>query len=442
LPSLHSGCLPLSQATIPEFIVPFVLKPMTGPQQKIPETHPPALEPSGDPRLTATAGTTVETAERLIPPGEKAIGVTLEKEGDQDSLNATIPVPVVKKEALTPNSPATVDSPRASQFQPPQSNSQGPAESFFSLRERVPLQLFNEETRLQKLSHWGPTLTSIASIILTVFVWLSAQKLTQQQVDLQTEQVQAELADMRTKFFSDLTSKDETARTLAELGLAGHGLKAFPVIHMTLGVEQGDIRESGVNVVYRLFQAQGTLDERSNVLSRLMNEVNSTNKTLHTGVVQSFVKLAPLLHPDERETVVQFLQVRANPRDRCSDDEGRNMLHEAVNFFGNDPGAVSQLLTVARYPQCGNGWIQTMLNLNSAGTQMSAPERADLVQKVDQIKAEVLSNLPQSVSAQSLDPPTAFGAFLKPREVDLTFDQFRTRVIEEFDKLRRSLGAQ
>jgi hypothetical protein len=419
---------------------------MTGPAQKASETpaHAERVPTASAAAAQQPAGTTATDEPDIVATSENTDDTDPRSAKEGAGLNLNVNEGEPKGRQI-----ASVGLQRGSTPHAPQQNSHAQAEAFFSLRDRLPLQVFNEETRLQKLSHWGPMITSVASIVLTVFVWLSAQKLTEEQValqskqiQLQSEQAQAELADLRTRFFTDLTSQNETSRTLAELGLAGHGLKALPVIYQTLGVEQSDIRDSGVNVVYRLFQAQGTPEARTDLLQKLMDEVKSPNKTLQAGIVQSFVKLAPILHHDERASVVQFLQIHANPRDRCADNEGRNMLHEAVNFFGNDALAVPHLLNIARYPQCGKGWIQAMLNLESAASQLAPPERADLLKKIDALKSDVLFNLPKNVSAESLNPATAFGAFLKPGEVDLTFEQFQGKVVEEFDKLRQSLGAQ
>jgi len=200
---------------------------------------------------------------------------------------------------------------------------------FFALRDRLPIQVFNEETKLKKFLQVGPILLSIASIVLTFFVWRNTDKLTTQQLELQKQQtelqndrVQAELADLRFKFLNDLTAIDEHKKTPAEISLAAHGLNAFPVIHSALGVEQGDIRRSAVNVVHRLFQAEKE-DGRKELLKKLEEEFAFPNKTLHTGVVESFVNIEPLLSPEQRAQILAFLEQTVVPQNVCSDQEGR-----------------------------------------------------------------------------------------------------------------------
>ena len=138
---------------------------------------------------------------------------------------------------------------------------------------------------------------------------------------MQEKQTEAELSDLRVKFLNDLTAKlndltakDENKKVLAEIGLAGHGLAAIPVVSFALGVEQVEIRSSAVNVFYRMFQASIGFAERDALLTELMNQMMSPNKNLRTGIVQSLVKVGPLLNPAEHRKVITFLESKVPPR--------------------------------------------------------------------------------------------------------------------------------
>jgi hypothetical protein len=317
------------------------------------------------------------------------------------------------------------------------------APHLFASGERLPIDVSEKESFGKKLSHWGPTITSIASIVLTMFVWVNARKLSEQQItlqkkqtELQDEQVKAEVADMRTKFFNDLTSTDENKKTLAEIGLAGYGVKAMPVVHLALGVEQGEIRRSAVNVVYRLFQAEMTMDGRKQLMDQLIREFDSPNKTLHTGVVQSLVKIEALMNSNERQQASIFLREKLPPQSTCSEQEGREMVQEAAKFFSaKDTNSVSYLLAIARYPKCGDGWLQAMLKLQESAREMPLPPRSDLLEKIKQLKSDVLKDLREQISDEDLAEGTGFARFGQKGQGSISFMEFRQRVEEEFNVL-------
>ena len=327
-------------------------------------------------------------------------------------------------------------------------------EKFFAPAKRIPIQVFSQESRLQKFGHWGPMATAVASLFLTLFVWHNTERLTNRQIDLQAkqleiqnqqmqregEQVEAQLADMRFKFLSDLTATDENKKTPAEIGLAAHGLKAFPVVHYALGVEQTEIRKSAANVVYRLFQAEAEAG-REELLKTMMREFGSPNKTLHTGIVESFVKLEPLLNPQQRRNVVGFLQQSVVPRNACSDQDGRELVFEATKFIGSKRAdAIPYLMSVASVPLCGEAWVQSLYSLQSFAAEMSPQERSDLRARIEQVKKDVLDHLDQSITTQDLAEGAGFTMFSKPNEVGISFEQFKKRVAKAFDALTSQLG--
>lgn len=323
------------------------------------------------------------------------------------------------------------------------------------LPERIPVHVYTEETFGQKLSHWGPTLIGFISIFLTAFVWYNGQKISNQQIELQkqqtklqeqqtlqqNEQVQAELADIRTKFFDDLTSDDETKKTLAEIGLAGHGQKAMPVIHLALGVEQGEIRDSAVNVFYRLFLAEMKLEGRAQLLQQLMNEFTSPNKYLRIGVVQTLVRIEPLLEPTERQRAISFIETSAPPRDTCSDPEGREVVLEAATFFNlKKTHSTEYLLAVAQHPRCGNAWLQAMIKLGAAATELPPPLRSEVKRRITQLQGEVLGNLRENVSNEDLAAGAGFEQLMKKGQVSISFEELKRRVRVEFGSLIQAFG--
>jgi hypothetical protein len=310
--------------------------------------------------------------------------------------------------------------------------------------ERAPRRLHvqhrAEETWEQRLSHWGPTvtstLTSIISIALAFVVWQSGKQLGERQVKLQEEQVQAELADMRTKFFDDLMASDENKRTYAEIGLAGHGQKAMPVVHLALGVEVEAIRESGANVVHRLFQSEVTPEGRWQIIRKLTEEeFNSPNKNLRLGIVQSLVRIEPLLEPDERQKVTGFLEQRVIPEDACY-PEGREMVRQAATFFSDkNPRRTDYLLKIARVPRCGQGWVQTLVKLRTVADQLAPPQRAELRESLVRLKDEVLGNLRRSVSDEDLKAGIGFGQSMQNGRLVVNFEVFKQEVEKQFAEL-------
>lgn len=327
--------------------------------------------------------------------------------------------------------------------------------------DRIPIQLYSEQSFLQKLSNVGPTATALVSVILTFFVWHYSRQLAERQIELQEKQTEiqsrqldiqklqtqreaeqgaAELANLRFKFLSDLTATDENKKTPAEIGLAAHGLNALPVVHYALGVEQADIRKSAANVVYRLFQAEDEAG-RETLLNKLMGEFHSPNKTLHTGLVQSFVKLEPLLSPEQRHQLVNFLQQTVVPKNACSDQDGRELVFEATKFIGSKrTDALPYLLSVAQVPICGDGWNQAMYSLQLFAGEMSAEERTELRGKIVEVKKDVLDHLAESVKKEDLAEGSAFAAFSNGNEVGITFEVFKKRVAKAFDALTAQLG--
>lgn len=328
------------------------------------------------------------------------------------------------------------------------------AQQFFALGDRFPLQVFSEETNLQKLAHWGPLVMGVASIVLTIFVWRNTEKLSSQQVALQAKQVElqdrqnqvqnhqaeAQLADLRFKYLNDLTATDENKRTPAEIGLAAHGLEAFPVVHYALGVEPGDIRNSAVNVVYRLFQAEKD-EGREQLLSHLRDEFAFPNRNLHTGVVQSLVKLELLLNPEQRKTAIGFLQEKLAPQSVCTTQEGREAVLEAAKFVGSKHAdAIPYLTSVIGVPACGDGWLQGMYNFENLAPKLSVDERSLLREKVSEIKKDVLAGLEQKINRQELGEGAGYAGFLNKGEVTVQFEVFKTRIEKEFDTLISQLG--
>jgi hypothetical protein len=316
---------------------------------------------------------------------------------------------------------------------------------YFSLHNRIPLQIFDDESRGKRLSHWGPTLTSIVSIILTVVVWISAEQLSKRQIELQTtqtqlqsEQVRAELADMRVKFLSDLTATDEDKKIPAEIGLAGHGRAAMPIVHFAMGVEQGEIRKSAVNVFYRMFQAAMSFEERNQLLEDLTARIKSPNRILHTGIVQALVKVGPLLNGAERQKVMAFLQENVPPEGVCAQPEGRGMVREAATFFrAQDTNAVPYLFSIVRNPKCGDGWLQAMIKLEDVAAKQPQA-RADLLDKIRQTKGEVLTKLQENISEEDLTNG-GFEGFIKEGQVGINFPDFQSKVEEEFNRVAKSI---
>lgn len=388
----------------------------------------------------------------------------------QKTVEMPKPPAVLKTEALAkpqdkPKSTATrktiVGTDDTSVTTPPHTNSRAKVERFFALRDRLPIQIFNEETWIQKFGHLGPLILGVASIVLTAFVWQGTKTLTNKQIELdaqqvalqkrqvelqsqqtklQNDQIEAELADLRFKFLNDLIATDENKKTPAEISLAAHGLKAFPVVHSALGVEQGDIRQSAVNVVYRLFQAEAEAG-RKELLEKLEGEFAFPNQILHTGVVQSFVKIEPLLNPEQRKNIIAFLQEKVVPQTVCSDQEGRETVFQAGLFIGSKRAdAIPYLVSVLNVPKCGDAWLQAMLDLQLSAANMSVQERADLREKMTQLKRELLDHLDQHVSMEELAIAGGFTSFTSKGAFGIEFGAFKKRIEEEFDTLFSKLG--
>ena len=326
------------------------------------------------------------------------------------------------------------------------------AEKFFSLQQRFPLQVFEHESRWQKLGLLGPTFTGLASLVLTLFVWSNSSRLSREQNELQNslqerqtqlqeKQVQAELSDIRFRFLNDLTAKEETKKVYAEIGLAGHGLAALPVVYFALGVEVEQIRSSAVKVFYRMFQASSSFAERDALLSELMKQMMSPNQNLRIGIVQSLVQVEPLLDPSERKKVITFLEDKVPPQNVCRQSEGRSMVKEAATFFrAGDANSIPYLLSVAKTPECGDGWMQAMVKLADVGAKQPQ-RRGELLMMINQIRPQALNGLKERIGDETLREG-GFSEFLKPGQVEVTFTDFEQKVAAEFEELRKSLSEQ
>jgi hypothetical protein len=322
------------------------------------------------------------------------------------------------------------------------------ADKFFSMQQRFPLQVFEHESAWQKFSHLGPTFASLASLVLTLFVWNNAAQLSKQQLaldekqaQLQEKQVEAELSDIRIKFLNDLTAKEETKKVHAEIGLAGHGAAALPVVYFALGVEQGQIRNSAVNVFYRMFQASSSFPDRDALLTELMKRMMSPNKNLRTGVVQSLVKVGPLLNLAERQKVIAFLESKVPPQNICHELEGRSMVKEAATFFwSGDASSIPYLVSIARNPGCGDGWMQAMVKLGEVAAKQPQ-QRSELLKIIDQVLTETLPGLRERVSDETL-LEGGFKEFLEEGKVTASFTDFEQKVKEELNRLKEILSEQ
>lgn len=310
--------------------------------------------------------------------------------------------------------------------------------------ERIPIHLFDEESGLKKLSYVGPVLLGGFSIILTFVVWANTKTLTERQIELQrtqtelqAEQLAAQENDMRTKFFNDLTSDDPEKKTFAAISLAGHGLKAMSVVHLALGVESGQVRESAVEVVHILFQS-GSLGDRNKLLEQLKREFEYPNERLQLGVVQSLVEIEPLMNSEERGQTMQFLQERIL-QSRCSQALGREIVHEAVKFFGAvDPRSLPYLLLISESPRCGSGWKQAIQNLVEIAGSLPASQRVDLQKQFHAKTSEVLRKLPEQFTDVELADTSGFGIFAS--ESNVTFVKFQEKVKEQFSRVESALS--
>ncbi len=324
----------------------------------------------------------------------------------------------------------------------------------FPLPKRFPLQVFMEETWGQRMSHWGPTITSLFSIGLAFVVWNSAQELSSKQVDLQerqlnlqaqqtlllNHQVTSELADTRAKFLNDLMmTNDENKRTIAEIGLAGQGANALPVVFFALGVEKDEIRRSGVDVFYRMFQNE-SVEGRGSLLDQLIKQFEAPNRILHTGTVQALLEIGPLLNSTERQKIIAVLLQKFPPENVCSERDGRDLIREAATFVkASDPGALSLLLPIAAHPRCGGGWLQAMIKLSAVGAT-DTQKRAEVLTKIDQIRTQSLASLRTTTTDDDLISG-GFDSFVEAGQVRVSFESFRRRVELEFDRLKVSLSS-
>jgi len=431
-------------------------------------TQVPQPEAPSTPDQTAAAGQkTVETVKASAAPEtdekEKAVAEPKSDGGPPqvsgDGKPATPPEDTSKLVATKTRT--VVDTDDTSVTTPARRNSHAKVDRFFALRDRLPIQILNEETWIQKFGHWGPVVMGAASVLLTLFVWQGTKTLTNKQIELdaqqvalqkqqvalqsqqtklQNDQIEAELADLRFKFLNDLTATDENKKTPAEISLAAHGLKAFPVVHSALGVEQGDIRRSAVNVVYRLFQAEAEAG-RKELLKKLEGEFTFPNQILHTGVVQSFVKIEPLLNPEQRKNIITFLQEKVVPQTVCSDQEGRETVFQATLFIGSKRAdAIPYLISIVNVPKCGDAWLQAMLDLQLSAAKMSTQERADLREKITQLKRELLDRLELHVSMEELAAGGGFASFANKGAFTIEFGDLKKRIEKEFDTLISQLG--
>ena len=151
----------------------------------------PQLKPERQPAKTTDSTAGNELSSHPTKPDAETTGTNADAAaapekptpliGDHQNPNGSAATPSVGQ---VPPAPATAG---AEQNKSPGTTN---AEKFFTLQQRVPLQVFEHESRGQKLSHWGPTVTSIASILLTMFVWNHTAQLGNKQFELEQKQTE------------------------------------------------------------------------------------------------------------------------------------------------------------------------------------------------------------------------------------------------------------
>ncbi|HKO62107.1 MAG TPA: hypothetical protein VJV03_13165 [Pyrinomonadaceae bacterium] len=324
---------------------------------------------------------------------------------------------------------------------------------YFPISNRVPIQVFVEESIGQRVGHWGPVFIGFLSFLLAAVIAVNAYFLNQRQIALQEQQNEltrkqnelhaaqskAQLADMRFKFLNDLTDPDENKKTSAELSLASHGVNALPVIHFALGVEQPDIRDSAVNVVKRMFQA-ASIAERKEILDALTADFSSPNKLLHAGIVQSLVTIQPMLNADESRLITKVLDERFPPETVCADPEGRSLVKHLARFFPiKDAASLPHLMKIASCPRCGDAWSQAMIRLKSAANILPNEKRHELAIQLDSIEKEAMKDLRTKVTDEDLESGGFQVFYDDSGSGSLAFEDFEKRVAEEFRQLREYL---
>jgi hypothetical protein len=157
--------------------------------------------------------------------------------------------------------------------------------------------------------------------------------------------------------------------------------------------------------------------------------------------VESFVKIEPLLKPEQRANIIAFLQAKVVPQTVCSDQEGRETVFQAALFIGSKRSdAIPYLVSVVNVPKCGDAWLQAMLDLQLSAPNMSVQERTGLREKMTNLKRELLDGLDQYVSKEELATGGGFTSFANKGAFALEFGDFKKRIEEEFDTLISNLG--
>jgi hypothetical protein len=80
-----------------------------------------------------------------------------------------------------------------------------------------------------------------------------------------------------------------------------------------------------------------------------------------------------------------------------------------------------------------------MLKLQESVRELPSPARSDLLEKIKQLKPEVLKSLREQISDDDLAEGTAFGSFGQDEDAGISFAEFQRRVEEKFNAL---LGEQ
>ena len=153
------------------------------------------------------------------------------------------------------------------------------------------------------------------------------------------------------------------------------------------------------------------------------------------------MKIEPLLNPEQRKNIIAFLQEKVVPQTVCSDHEGRETVLQATLFIGSKRAdAIPYLISIVNVPRCGYAWLQAMLDLQLSAANMSTQERADLREKIIQVKRELLGRLEVHVSMEELAAGGGFASFAKKGAFAIEFDDLKKRIKKEFDTLISQLG--
>jgi hypothetical protein len=295
----------------------------------------------------------------------------------------------------------------------------------------MPLSFQMVSTRKERFFQLAPVLITAVATLITAFVLVKQNNIQEKQADASRVQADASriqadasklqahimerqdkdaLRKMRIDLFNDIINSDVSKKNAAFMTLAEHNDSMQSIIGQALNFEPQNLHENTADIVSYLFQLEDVYPEKKGVREKLfeslMTYLTSQTPRLQEGALRCFIKLGPMLKPEEKEKVVNLLKRDFNPKSLCGNGKVP-VMQTVAQFLAIALNAETRkfLLGIAETTECQDARRQAVLNL--AEEWKKIPEGRDeildgLKRLKEKVRAEV-RGVPNTGSVPGLE---------------------------------------